>query len=217
MVVDDHVLIRQGIRALLASDATVNIVAEASDGLEAVALAEKCRPDIAIIDLSMKNLNGIDATSQILRRSPGTAVIVLSMYSDERYVNRAVRAGAKAYVLKDSTEDDLIRAIRAIQDGQTYFSPAVARLLLEAYTRNLSGKTPQAEDRYGLLTDREREIFQMLAEGNSNKAIANSFGLSVHTVETHRIRLMKKLDVHNTAELVLYAVGLGLVGRASTG
>jgi len=217
MIVDDHALIRHGIRSLLAADPSVTSVAEAADGLEAVTLAEQHHPDIAVIDLSMKNLNGIDATSQILRKSPATAVIVLSMYSDERYVNRAVRAGAKAYVLKDSTDEDLIRAIRALQEGQTYFSPSVAKLLLEAYTRNLSGKSPQAEDRYGLLTDREREIFQMLAEGNSNKTIATAFGLSVHTVETHRIRLMKKLDVHNTAELVLYAVGLGLVGRASTG
>jgi two-component system, NarL family, response regulator NreC len=214
IIVDDHALIRQGIRALLASDSSVNIVGEAADGLEAVELAEKLRPDIAVIDLSMKNLNGIDATAQITRRLPGTSVIVLSMFSDERYVNRAVRAGAKAYVVKDSAEEDLVRAIRALQEGQTYLSPAVAKLLLDAYARNLTGKNPDVEDRYGLLTDREREIFQMLAEGNSNKAIASSFGLSVHTVETHRIRLMKKLDVHNTAELVLYAVGLGLVGRA---
>jgi two-component system response regulator NreC len=215
MIVDDHALIRQGIRSLLASDPNLTIVAEASDGMEGVSLAEKHRPDIAVVDLSMKLLNGIDATAQILRRSPGTAVIVLSMFSDERYVNRAVKAGAKAYVLKDSAEDDLLRAIRALKDGQTYFSPAVAKLLLDAYARNLTGKSPNIEDRYELLTDREREIFQMLAEGNSNKTIASSLGLSVHTVETHRIRLMKKLDVHNTAELVLYAVGLGLVGRAT--
>ncbi|MEQ1945669.1 MAG: response regulator transcription factor [Bryobacteraceae bacterium] len=213
LIADDHLLIRHGIRTILASDPTVTIVGEATDGLEAVSMAEKLRPDIAIIDLSMKNLNGIDATSQIARRLPATGVIVLSMYSDERYVNRAVRAGAKAYVVKDSTEEDLIRAIRAVQAGQTYFSPGVAKLLLEAYTRNLTGKNPEAEDRYGLLTEREREIFQLLAEGNSNKAIATSFGLSIHTVETHRIRLMKKLDVHNTAELVLCAVNLGLVGR----
>jgi two-component system response regulator NreC len=215
MIADDHALIRYAIRTLLASDPTVTIVGEAADGLEAVSLAEKLRPDIAILDLSMKNLNGIDATSQISKRLPGTSVIVLSMYSDERYVNRAVRAGAKAYVVKDSTEEDLVRAIRALQAGQTYFSAGVAKLLLEAYTRNLTGQNSATEDRYGLLTDREREIFQMLAEGNSNKAIASSFGLSIHTVETHRIRLMKKLDVHNTAELVLCAVSLGLVGRSA--
>ena len=217
MIVDDHALIRQGIRALLSTDPSFTVVAEASDGMEAVALAEKHHPDIAVIDLSMKLLNGIDATAQIARRSPETAVIVLSMFSDERYVNRAVRAGAKAYVLKDTTEEDLLRAIHALQEGQTYFSPAIAKLLLDAYARTLSGKNPNIEDSYELLTDREREIFQMLAEGNSNKAIAASLGLSVHTVETHRIRLMKKLDVHNTAELVLHAVSLGLVGRAAMG
>ena len=209
MIADDHALIRHGIRTLLASDTTVTIVGEASDGLEAVSMAEKLRPDIAVIDLSMKNLNGIDATSQISRKLPSTGVIVLSMFSDERYVNRAVRAGAKAYVVKDSTEGDLIRAIRAIQDGQTYFSPGVAKLLLDAYTRNLTGKNSEAEDRYGLLTDREREVMRRVIDGLPNKLIADELDISVRTVEVHRARVFDKMQVKSAVELANLLRGEG--------
>ncbi|HEY4364244.1 MAG TPA: response regulator transcription factor [Bryobacteraceae bacterium] len=209
LVADDHALIRQGIRALLSVDPELRIIAEASDGREAVALAEKLRPDVAIIDIRMKELNGIDVISQLVRYSPSTAIIALSMFSDERYVNRAVRAGAKAYVLKDSSDDDLLRAVRAVQMGQSFFSPAVARVLLDAYARKDEG--PDIEDRHELLSEREREVYQLLAEGRTNKMIADSLGVSVHTVETHRIRIMAKLDVHNMAELVLSAVRRGIV------
>ena len=209
LVADDHALIRQGIRALLAVDPSLVVVAEASDGREAVALANKHRPDIAIIDIRMKELNGIDVISQVVRYSPATAIIALSMFSDERYVNRAVRAGAKAYVLKDSSDDDLLRAVRAVQMGQSFFSPAVARVLLDAYSRK--DEAPDIEDRHELLSEREREVYQLLAEGRTNKTIADMLGVSVHTVETHRIRIMAKLDVHNMAELVLSAVRRGIV------
>ena len=209
LVADDHSLVRQGIRGLFASDPTLSIIAEASNGLEAVSLAKKHRPDIAIIDISMKELNGIDAIQQIVRRCPMTSIVVLSMFSDERYVNRAVRAGAKAYVLKDSADDDLIRAIRALREGNTFFSPAIAKVLLDAHSRTLEGTA--AEDRYELLTEREREIYQMLAEGKTNKAIASALGLSIHTVETHRVRIMAKLDLHNSAELALSAVRRGII------
>ncbi|HEY4361860.1 MAG TPA: response regulator transcription factor [Bryobacteraceae bacterium] len=209
LIADDHALIRQGIRALLSVDPDVRIVAEASDGREAVALAEKLRPDVAIIDIRMKELNGIDVISQLVRYSPSTAIIALSMFSDERYVNRAVRAGAKAYVLKDSSDDDLLRAVRAVQMGQSFFSPAVARVLLDAYARK--DEAPDIEDRHELLSEREREVYQLLAEGRTNKMIADSLGVSIHTVETHRIRIMAKLDVHNMAELVLSAVRRGIV------
>ena len=209
LIADDHALIRQGIRSILSDEPDLLIVAEASDGIEAVSLAEMHHPDIAVIDISMKALNGIDATSQIVRRCPLTLVIVISMFGDERYVNRVVRAGAKAYVLKDSSNDDLLQAIRALRAGQTFFSPAVARLVLEGYARSLDGSV--AEDRFELLTEREREVYQMLAEGKTNKVIAKYLDLSIHTVETHRIRIMTKLDVHNMAELVLNAVRRGIV------
>lgn len=211
LIADDHSLIRQGIRAILAPDPSFSVVAEACNGIEAVALAEKHHPDIALIDVSMQQLNGLDAAAQIVRKSRSTAVIVLSMFCDERYVNRAVRAGARAYVLKDSTDEDLVRAIQVVRDGKTFFSPGVSKMLLEAYARSLSGEAPQIEDRYELLTERERQIYQMLAEGKTNKGIAGLLQLSVHTVETHRIRLMTKLDLHNTAELVLSAVRRGIV------
>ncbi len=157
----------------------------------------------------MRELNGIEAIAQVRRKSPATAIIALSMFGEERYVTRAVRSGAKAYVLKDSSGEDLLQAIRAVQGGQSFFSPSVAKIMLDAYSRGLDGVT--VEDRYELLTDREREIYQMLAEGKTNKVIADELGLKMHTVETHRLRVMNKLDVHNMAQLVLSAVRRGVV------
>ena len=208
LVADDHGLIRRGIRTLLSDEPELQIVAEASDGMEAVALAEQHLPDIAVIDISMKSLNGIDTIARIVKCSPRTSVVVLSMFSDERYVNRAVRAGAKAYVLKDSSDEDLLRAIHALRAGQTFFSPEVAKVLLEGYSRNLDSEAP---DWHRLLTQREREVYQLLAEGKTNKIIAELLGVSMHTVETHRIRIMSKLGLHNMADLVLSAVRHGLV------
>ena len=209
LVADDHGLIRRGIRTLLSVDPDLLVVAEASDGMEAVALAERHRPDVAVIDISMKALNGIDTILQVVQRSPRTAVVVLSMFCDERYVNRAVRAGAKAYVLKDSSDEDLLRAIHALQAGQTFFSPEVAKILLDAYARSLENGT--VADWHEMLTPRERQVYQMLAEGKTNKVIAGQLGVSIHTVETHRIRIMSKLDLHNMADLVLSAVRHGIV------
>lgn len=209
LIADDHALVRQGIRSMLGDVAGIEIVAEASDGRETVQWAEQLKPDIAIIDISMKELNGIEAIAQVRRKSPATVIIALSMFGDERYVIRAVRAGAKAYVLKDSSGEDLLQAIRAVQNGQSFFSPTVAKVMLDAYSRGLDGVN--AEDKYELLTDREREIYQMLAEGKTNKVIADQLGLKMHTVETHRLRVMNKLDVHNMAQLVLSAVRRGVV------
>jgi two-component system, NarL family, response regulator NreC len=209
LVADDHGLIRRGIRTLLSVDPDLDVVAEASDGMQAVALAEKHLPDIAVIDISMKALNGIDTILQVVQRSPRTSVVVLSMFCDERYVNRAVRAGAKAYVLKDSSDEDLLRAIRALQAGQTFFSPEVAKILLDVYARSLEHGT--VADWHQMLTPRERQVYQMLAEGKTNKVIAGQLGVSIHTVETHRIRIMSKLDLHNMADLVLSAVRHGIV------
>jgi len=209
LLADDHMLMRQGLRHILVEQPDFEIVAEASSGIEAVEAARQHKPDVAVVDVAMKELNGIEAAAQILKHSPHTAVLMLSMHSDERYVLRAVKAGARGYVLKNSAGDDLIRAIQAVQKGVAYFSPAVARLFQDGGARLKD--TRDVNDRFDLLTDRERQIYQLLAEGNSNKEIAGRLNLSLHTVETHRWRIMEKLDLHSTAELVLSAVRRGLV------
>lgn len=209
LLADDHTILRTGLRRILEADPEFQVVAEASTGLQATKLAEQWKPDVAVLDIGMAEMNGIEATEEILRRSPGTAVLILSMFSDERYVTRAARAGAIGYLLKDSVEDDLINAVRTVRGGKSYFSPTVARTLLDSYARDLRSRP--VEDRYDLLTVRERQIYKLLAEGKSNKEVAGLLELSVHTVETHRIRLMEKLDVHSVAELVLSAVRRGLV------
>jgi DNA-binding NarL/FixJ family response regulator len=210
LLADDHAILRSGLRRILEAYPGFTVVAEAGSGVEAVALARELRPDVAIIDIGMPGLNGIEATAQIARHSPATAVLILSMHSDERYVVRAQRAGARGYLLKDSVEQELVRAIEALHAGETYFCPVVA----EVISRRRVGTPPdsEVEDRYDLLTAREREIYQLLAEGKSNKEIASLLGLSLHTVETHRTRVMEKLGLHSAAELVLSAVRRGLVG-----
>jgi two-component system, NarL family, response regulator NreC len=209
LLADDHTLMRQGLRYILEGHPDIDIVAEASSGIEAVEAARQHKPDIAIVDVAMKELNGIEATSQILKASPHTAVLMLSMYSDERYVLRAVKAGARGYVLKSSAGDELIQAIFTVQKGMAYFSPAVAEIFQNGFARLRDADS--INDRVELLTDRERQVFQLLAEGNSNKEIARRLNLSLHTVETHRWRIMEKLDLHSTAELVLSAVRRGMV------
>jgi two-component system, NarL family, response regulator NreC len=209
LLADDHTLMRQGLRYILESRPEFNIVAEASSGIEAVEAARHHKPDVAIIDVAMKEMNGIEATTQILKYSPGTAVLILSMYSDERYVLRAVKAGARGYLLKNSAGEELIQAIHTVEKGLAFFSPAVAEIFQDGLARLKD--VHQAQDRFELLTDRERQIYQLLAEGNSNKDIANRLNLSLHTVETHRWRIMEKLDLHSTAELVLSAVRRGVV------
>jgi two-component system, NarL family, response regulator NreC len=209
LLADDHTLMRQGLRHILEGHADFEIVAEASSGIEAVEAARAFKPDVAVVDVAMKELNGIEATAQMLKHSPQTAVLILSMYSDERYVLRAVKAGARGYLLKNSAGDELIQAILAVQKGTAFFSPAVAQIFQNGFARLKD--TRDMQDRFELLTDRERQIYQLLAEGNSNKDIANRLGLSLHTVETHRWRLMEKLDLHSTADLVLSAVRRGLV------
>jgi DNA-binding NarL/FixJ family response regulator len=209
LLADDHTLMRQGLRHILESHNDFQVVAEASSGIEAVQAARDHHPDVAIVDVAMKELNGIEATAQILKHSPHTAVLILSMYSDERYVLRSVKAGARGYVLKNSAGDELVQAILTVQKGTAFFSPAVARIFQNGFARLKDAR--ETRDRYDLLTDRERQIYQLLAEGNSNKDIANRLGLSLHTVETHRWRLMEKMDLHSTAELVLSAVRRGMV------
>ena len=210
LLADDHTLMRQGLRQILEHHGGFEVVAEANSGIEAVELVRQFKPDIAIVDIGMKELNGIEATTQIRRHVPHTIVLILSMYSDERYVMRAVKAGARGYLLKNSAGDELVRAIHMIQQGRAYFSPAVAKLFDDGSAR-IPNAREVVDDRYELLTERERQIYQLLAEGNANKEIANRLNLSLHTVETHRWRIMEKLDLHSTAELVLSAVRRGLV------
>jgi two-component system, NarL family, response regulator NreC len=209
LLADDHNLFRQGLRRILSSHPEMEVVAEAQSGFEAIEFARQHQPDVAIVDIAMKELNGIEATSQLLKQSPRTAVLILSMYSEERYVLRAVRAGAKGYVLKDTLEEGLIEAVQALHQGQTFFSPPVQQILEEASMRNLESR--KLDDRYELLTERERQLYHLLAEGRSNKEIASLLGLSLHTVETHRTRIMEKLGIHSIAELVLGAVRRGFV------
>ena len=209
ILADDHTVIRSGLRLLLERQPGLIVVGEAENGRQAVDLAEELRPDVAVLDIAMPHLNGIEATRQIVSRNAAVAVVILSMHSDEGYVIRALQAGAKAYLLKDSAEADLIAAISAVRDGKSFFSPAVSRLLLEDYVRQMKQKG--AVDSDELLTNREREIFQLVAEGKANKEIAALLNLSPYTVDTHRTRILQKLNLHSIPELVLYAVRKGIV------
>jgi DNA-binding NarL/FixJ family response regulator len=204
LLADDHTVMRRGLRLLLESQPEFSVVAEASDGREAVDQAEAANPDVVVLDIAMPNLGGIEAAQRILSVAPNTAVVILSMHSDEGYVLRALKAGAKAYLLKDSAEGDLIEAIKTVMRGKTFFSPEISKMLVEDYVREI--QTRGVKDSYELLTSREREILQLLAEGKSNKDIAAGLNLSLYTVETHRRNLQDKLNLHSFAELILYAV-----------
>lgn len=209
LVADDHGVVRKGLRFLLEQQEDMEVVGEAGDGREAVRMAEELDPNIIVLDIAMPQLNGIDAAEQILRRSPEAKIILLSMYADEEYLTRALTVGVRGYLIKDSAEIDLVRAVRAVAAGKSYFSPAVAKTLAEDYVRQLQSKGLQ--DTYDLLTSREKEILQLLAEGKSNKEVATVLDVSPYTVETHRMHMMQKLGLHNTAEIVLYAVRKKLI------
>lgn len=209
LLADDHAILRSGLRLLLERDPDMAVVGEATDGREAVDWMAREGADVVVMDVGMPGLNGVEATGQIARRHPQAGVIMLSMHSDETYVLRCLRAGARGYVLKESAENELIAAIRAIGAGKSFFSPKVKRLLQQEHverTRRAGG-----EDSYALLTEREREILQRIAEGHSNKEIAGRLCLSVHTVETHRKNILEKLGLHGPADLILYAVRKGIV------
>jgi len=209
ILADDHSVIRRGLRLLLEQQEDFEVIGEASDGREAVALAEALKPDIAVMDITMQNLNGIEAARQITAKQLGTAIIMLSMHADEAFVLRALKAGARGYVLKEAPESDLVKAVRLVSDGKSFFSPAVSRMLVEDYVRRLQDK--DIEDSYDLLTARERELLQLIAEGKSNKDVANMLNLSVYTVETHRSNILEKLNLHSVPELILYAVRKGVI------
>ncbi len=209
LLADDHTIIRSGLRLLLEQQPDFNVVAEAGDGREAVELVLKHHPEVVVLDIGMPQLNGIEATRQIVSQEPRSQVVILSMHADEGYVLRALKAGARAYILKNSAEADLIRAVRIVADGKSFFSPVISKMLLEDYVRQVRDK--QVEDSYDLLTPREREILQLLAEGRTNKEVANLLKLSLYTVETHRGNILEKLHLHGVPELILYAVRKGII------
>jgi two-component system, NarL family, response regulator NreC len=209
LIADDHGIVRAGLKLLLNRIAGTEVVAEAADGREAVRLAKAFAPDIVLIDVAMPLLNGLDAARQIRRENPRIGLIVLSMYMDESYILRALDAGAKGYLIKDNADDELESAIRSVAAGRPFFSRAIADTLLEDHVHIM--RKQGVKESYDLLTEREREVLHLLAEGKSNKETAAVLNLSPYTIDTHRTNLMQKLGLHNTAEIVLYAVRNSLI------
>jgi two-component system response regulator NreC len=204
LLADDHALVRQGFRMILSAQPDMQIVGEAGNGREAVELGEKLQPDLVIMDVTMPELNGVEATRRLAAVAPRARVLALSMHKDSVYVREILRAGARGYLLKDSVDADLLAAVRAIAKGEGYLSPAVSDAVLTDYRRHVT-------EPLDLLTSREREVLQMIAEGKTNKEIATSLNLSVYTVEAHRGRVMEKLNLHSTSELVRFALRNGLI------
>jgi len=209
LLADDHTLVRQGLRRILEEQPDWQVVAETGNGLEAVKLATDLEPDVIILDIGMPQLNGLEAARQITRRLPSGRVLILSMHADEVHIAKAVEAGASGYLVKDSADSELVKAVTATFQGKSYFSPAAAAVLLDGYRRSLARRG--VTDRYELLSDREREVLQLMAEGHSSKSIAALLGVAPATIDTHRAHVFEKLDLHSIAEVVLYAVRRGLV------
>ncbi len=206
LIADDHTIVRAGIRSLVEKLPQLTVVGEASDGREILALVSKSKPDIVLMDVAMPNLNGIEATSRIIKETPTTRVIMLSMHANEEYVVQALRAGAAGYLLKSAATAELELAIQAVARGETYLSPTISKRLITDYLARDAGKGPMDE-----LTARQREILQLIAEGKSTKEIAALLNVSVKTVESHRAQLMERLDIHDVAGLVRYAIRMGLI------
>jgi len=209
LLADDHTVVRKGLRLLLESQPDFQVIADAATGRETVALAEQHTPDVVVMDVAMPGLNGIEAARQISTKLPHTAIVFLSMHSDEGYVLKALKSGARAYLLKDSAENDLISAVKAVRAGKAFFSPAISKMMMEDHMWQMQQR--EIDDSYDLLTNREREILQLFAEGKNNKDVANILNLSLYTVETHRGNIFQKLDLHSSAELILYAVRKGVI------
>jgi two-component system response regulator NreC len=209
VLADDHTVVRKGLRLLLESQPNFTVVADAANGRETVSLAEEHKPDVVVMDVAMPILNGIEAARQIAGKQPQVAIVFLSMHADEGYVLKALKVGARAYLLKDSAEYDLIHAVTAVSEGKSFFSPAIRKMMVEDYMRQMQER--QVEDSYELLTTREREVLQLFAEGKNNKDVANLLNLSLYTVETHRSNIFQKLNLHSSAELILYAIRKGVI------
>jgi DNA-binding NarL/FixJ family response regulator len=209
MIADDHPLVRSGLRVLLQRENEFEVVAEAADGYEAIDLAALHKPDVILLDVGMPRLNGPDAAMSISQKLPNSRIVMVSMHSDEAYVLRALKAGAKGYLLKASPEADILAAVRAVAAGNAWFSPSITKLLVEEYVMEVRRRGE--EDSYDLLSVREKEILQILASGKSNRDISDLLHISVSTVETHRNNILQKLHLHNLAELILYAVRKGLI------
>jgi len=209
LLADDHEVVRDGVRALLEKQTDMQVVGEAADGREAARLADELGPDVVVMDVGMPNLNGIDATRRILSAHPQIAVVILSMHQDESYVLRSLKAGAKGYLLKESLRSDVLEAIRAVSQGRSFLTRKISRMMQEDYIQEMEQRG--LEDSYDLLTDREREVLQLAAEGKPNKEIAGTLSISLTTVETHRTHILQKLGLHSVPELILYAVRKGII------
>jgi len=209
LLADDHGIVRRGLKSLIENETEARVIGEAADGLEALRLCDEQKPDVLIVDIGMPKLNGLDVAARVQKQERPPRVVILSMHADESYIMRALAAGARAYLLKEATDEDLVPALRAVAAGKPFFSPLVAGVLVEDYVRQLQARG--LTDSYHLLTDREREVLQLLAEGRSNKEVATLLDLGLSTIETHRANLMQKLNLHNTAEIVLYAVRKGII------
>lgn len=212
LLADDHALVRAGIRMLIQGLPGFQVIAETGDGQEAVRLARQLDPDIALLDLSMPGLNGLDATVRIVRECPAIRVVALSMHTAENYVLEALRAGAVGYVVKDAAVEELEQALNAVSAGERFLSPAVSRHVLQGYLRLAKGETtPEPRPTVDQLTPRQREILQLIAEGRSTRDIAERLSISIKTVETHRAQIMQRVDIHDVAGLTRYAIRAGLI------
>lgn len=209
LLADDHEVVRDGVRALLEKQSDMTVIGEASDGRETVQLAEEHAPDVVVMDIAMPNMNGIEATRRIVASLPRTAVVILSMHQDESYVLRSLKAGAKGYLLKDSLRSDVIEAVRTVSQGRSFLTRKVSRMLQEDYVRVMQNRG--VEDSYDLLTDREREVLQLIAEGKTNKEVGSVLNISTTTVETHRTHILQKLGLHSVPDIILYAVRKGII------
>jgi two-component system response regulator NreC len=207
LLADDHTVVRQGLRRILETDPSMEIVAEVGDGRAAVEAAGRQRPSVAVVDISLPSLNGIEVTRQLAKATPETKVLILSMHADEAYIQQSLKAGAKGYLLKDADDQDLLKAITALHGGGSYFSPVVSKVVLRGYLH----ESVESADELAGLSDREREVLQLIAEGKSNKDIAQLLDVAPSTVETHRKHLMEKLHLHNTAAIVRFALRHGLI------
>jgi len=210
LLADDHTVVRQGLAKLIESEPGLEVICEASNGREAVRKVETFKPDVVLIDIAMPQLNGIEAIRQIKKLRPSTKIIILSMHSHERFISEALELGASGYLLKNSTATDIIHAIKAALEGGTFLSPAISRHVVSSYLSLKKGQASQ-QDLYSTLTNREREIFQMVAEGRSTREISDILCVSVSTVKAHRANIMDKLNMKNLSQLIQFAIGLGLV------